>query len=214
MQRPVLVTACLAVAALLGGCGSFLPGHIGGLTTYVSPDDYAQRLCRGVELEAYPACVSQILDYFDEPLADSIPRGQSSSGPFAVAMQGALYLGTYQASPFAGRFRVVSGTNTCRGSYSAFAGFRAPIYDVYCDDGRSGWAETIRDQTGANGIGQLTLTDGTKGDIVFGYLPLGRAKPYPWGDVWSPRPKPYPWDEASTPRPMSAPPPAPKSNFE
>ncbi|WP_295456655.1 hypothetical protein [uncultured Thiodictyon sp.] len=190
MQRPVLVTACLAVAALLGGCGSFLPGHIGGLVTYVSPDDYAERLCRGVELEGYPACVSQVLDYFDGPHADPMPRGHSSSGPFAVAMQGALYLGTYQSSPVAGSFRVASGTNACRGSYSLFGGSRAPLYDVYCDDGRAGWAETVRDQTGANGIGQLTLNDGTKGEIVFGYLPLGRAKPYQWGDVWTPRPKP------------------------
>ena len=27
----------------------------------------------------------------------------------------------------------------------------------------------------------------TKGDIVFGYKPLGRAEPYPFGDVWLPR---------------------------
>ncbi|WP_295386362.1 hypothetical protein [uncultured Thiodictyon sp.] len=187
MQKPVLVTACLTLTALLGGCGSALPGHIGGIVTYVSPDDYAERLCRGVDMESYPACASQVLDYFDVPLAETMPRGHSSSGPFAVAMEGALYLGTYQSNLFAGHFRVVSGSNACRGSYSITRGSRAPLYDVYCEDGRAGWAETIRDQTGANGIGQLTLSDGTKGDIVFGYLPLGRAKPYPWGDVWTPK---------------------------
>lgn len=187
MHRPVLVTACLAVAALLGGCGSFLPGHIGGITTYVSPDDYGERLCRGVDLESYPSCLSHVLDYFEEPHADVVPVGYSTSGPFAVAMEGALYLGTYQSTPFSAQFRVTSGTNSCRGSYNAFAGSRDAIYDVYCDDGRAGWADTIRDQTGRNGIGHLSLSDGTKGEIIFGYVPLGRAKPFPWTDVWTPR---------------------------
>jgi hypothetical protein len=173
------------MASLLGGCGSFLPGHIGGITTYVSPDDYGERLCRQVPLESYPSCLSNVLDYFEQPRADDVP-GHSTAGPFAVAMDGALYLGTYDSTPFAAHFRVSSGVKACHGSYNAFTGSRAALFDVYCDDGRAGWADTIRDQTGRNGIGQLTLSDGTKGDIVFGYVPLGRATPYPWGDVWTP----------------------------
>jgi len=188
MHRPVPAT--LALSALLSGCGSFLPGHIGGIVAYVSPDDYGERLCAHVELESYPSCMSRVLDYFEEPHADDIPAGQSTSGPFAVAMDRTLYLGTYQGGIFRSSFRVVSGTNACRGSYSAYQGSRDAIYDVYCDDGRAGWAATIRDQSGRNGIGQLTLSDGTKGEIVFGYLALGQAKPYPWGDVWRPPARP------------------------
>ena len=188
MHRPVLAT--LSLTTLLSGCGSFLPGHIGGIVTYVSPDDYAERLCAHVELESYPSCMSHVLDYFAEPHADDIPVSQATSGPFAVVMDRALYLGTYQGGPFSSSFRVASGTKACRGSFSAFTGSRDAIYDVYCDDGRAGWAATIRDQTGRNGIGQLTLSDGTKGEIVFGYLALGKAKPYPWADVWLPPAKP------------------------
>jgi hypothetical protein len=186
MHRLVVVT--VPVAALLAGCGTMLPGHIGGITTYVSPDDYGERLCRNLDLESYPSCLSNVLDYFDEPHANVIPRGHSTSGPFAVAMGGALYLGTYDSQPFAGQFRVASGTRSCHGSFNVLKGSRDALYDVYCNDGRAGWADLILDQTGRNGIGQLTLSDGTKGDIIFGYLPLGRATPFPYGDVWTPWP--------------------------
>ena len=187
MHRLVLVTASLGMTMLLGGCGTVLPGHIGGITTYVSPEDYGDRLCRHLPLESYPSCLSSVLDYFEEPHANVIPPGHSTSGPFAVAMDHALYFGTYSANPFVGHFQVSAGAKSCRGSYNAFAGSRDALYDVYCDDGRAGWADIIRDQTGRNGIGQLTLNDGTKGDIIFGYLPLGRATPFPYGDVWTPR---------------------------
>ncbi|AUB83919.1 hypothetical protein [Candidatus Thiodictyon syntrophicum] len=186
MHRPVLATAFLTL--LLSGCGSFLPGHIGGIVTYVSPDDYAERLCAHVDLESYPSCVSHVLDYFEEPKAEDIPVTEVTSGPFAVAMDNQLYLGTYQGGLFRSNFRVTSGHKACRGAYSAYTGSRDAIYDVYCNDGRAGWAATIRDQSGSNGIGQLTLSDGTKGEIIFGYAALGRARPYPWGDVWRPRP--------------------------
>jgi len=154
----------------------------------VSPEDYGDRLCRHLDLDDYPACLSQVLDYFDEPLADDIPPGQSTSGPFAVAMDGGLYMGTYQSlPPFSASFRVSNGPNGCRGSYNGLTGSQDALFDVYCDDGRAGWADIILDTDGRNGIGQLSLNDGTKGDIVFGYKPLGRAEPYPFGDVWLPR---------------------------
>ncbi len=187
MHRSLLVAAPLVLAPFLGGCGTALPGHIGGITTYVSPEDYGERLCGNLDLESYPSCLSHVLDYFEEPHADVLPPGQSTSGPFAVAMQGALYLGTYESTPFSGSFRVAQGGNGCRGSFSVLSGSRDALYDVYCDDGRAGWADLILDQSGRNGIGQLTLNDGTKGEIVFGYLPLGRAEPFPFGDVWTPR---------------------------
>jgi hypothetical protein len=176
------------LAALPAGCGFLMPGHVGGISTFVSPDDYAERLCAHVELESYPSCASNVLDYFEMPRADDIP-GQSTSGPFAVSMDGGLYLGTYDSiPPFVASFRVSNGANGCRGSYNAFQGSRSALFDVYCDDGRAGWADMIRDQGGRNGIGQLTLNDGTKGDIVFGYVPLGQATPFPYTDVWTLRP--------------------------
>jgi len=189
MHSPLNLAAPLALASLLGGCGTTLPGHVGGIATYVSPEDYASRLCGHLDLESYPSCVSQVLDYFEEPHADDIPGGQSKSGPFAVVMQEGLYLGSYDSGLFSASFRVSHGRNTCRGSYSILSGSRDALYDVYCDDGRAGWADIILDQTGRNGIGELTLNDGTKGEIVFGYLPLGRAEPYPFTDVWTKRPK-------------------------
>lgn len=186
MHRTVVVSVSLVLAAGLGGCGSFLPGHVGGIATWVSPDDYAERLCANVDLEAYPSCVSNILDYFEIPRADEIPPNQATSGPFAVVMDRSIYLGHYQWAPFRSSFQVSAGSKTCRGSYDAFNGSRDALYDVYCNDGRAGWAATIHDQTGRNGIGQLHLSDGTKGEIVFGYVALGQATPYPWGDAWRP----------------------------
>jgi hypothetical protein len=188
MHRLILTTIILLLPPLLGGCGTTLPGHIGGIAAYVSAEDYAEKLCSHVDLESYPSCVSNVLDYFEEPRADDIPPEQAVSGPFAVIMERAIYLGTYSSRPFAGQFQVSSGGKSCRGAFDAFAGSRDALYDVYCDDGRAGWADLILDQTGRNGIGQLSLNDGTKGEIIFGYLPLGRALPYPYTNVWTPRP--------------------------
>lgn len=180
--------AVSAWAALSAGCGFLMPGHTGGIFTYVSPEDYGERLCAHVNLEAYPACVSQVLDYFEEPRSDRLPSGYSTSGPFAVAMDNALYMGTYESTPpFAASFRVSNGVKGCRGSYNALKGSQDAVFDVYCDDGRAGWAAIIRDQSGRNGIGQLTLNDGTQGDIVFGHTPLGKAIPFPYTDVFTPR---------------------------
>lgn len=186
--RPCLIGALVVSCLSLSGCGSLLPGHLGGIGTSVSPEDYGDRLCRHLDLEDYPACLSQVLDYFDEPVADEVPASQATSGPFAVAMDGGLYMGTYHSTPpFAANFRVSNGANGCRGSYDGLTGSQDALFDVYCDDGRAGWADIILDVSGRSGIGQLTLNDGTKGDIVFGHRPLGRAEPYPYGDVWFPR---------------------------
>ncbi len=176
------------LAALPAGCGFLMPGHTGGISTFVAPEDYGERLCANVELESYSSCLSNVLDYFEMPRAEDIP-GQSTSGPFAVSMDGGLYLGTYRSTPpFAASFRVSNGPNGCRGSYNVLQGSQDALFDVYCDDGRAGWADIVLDQGGRNGIGQLTLNDGTKGDIVFGYVPLGQATPFAYTDVWTQRP--------------------------
>jgi hypothetical protein len=177
MHRIIPVLAPLVLPLILTGCGYALPGHIGGLVTYVSPEDYGERLCAHVDLELYPACLSQVLDHFGDSRTRAPARYQSGLLPLAVAMDDRLYLGTFDWGPFNSSFSVTSGTKTCRGSYAAFGGSQDALYDVYCNDGRAGWAATIRDQSGHNGIGQLTLTDGTKGEIVFGHRPLGLAEP-------------------------------------
>jgi hypothetical protein len=175
-----------AIAVSVGGCGSLLPGHLGGIATEVSDEDYAERLCGYLDLEQYPACVSELMDRYEQKSADDDP-GHGRTGPFAVIMEGGVYMGTYETYPFSGSFSVSNGENRCRGSFAAATETRDALFDVYCDDGRSGWADIIRATDGRNGIGQITLDDGTKGDIVFGYHATGQAKPYPWGDVWLPK---------------------------
>lgn len=174
------LVAILGLSVLLGGCGAFPPGHQGGISTTVTPQEYGERLCRHLDLEDYPSCLSQVLDYFERPTPDDLPPGHSTSGPFAVLLGGDVYMGRYSSSPFAADFRVSNGRQGCRGSYSAFAGSSDAIFDVHCDDGRSGWADIVLDSDGRNGIGKLALNDGAHGEIVFGYAALGEARPYPY----------------------------------
>jgi hypothetical protein len=179
MSRLVAIIAGLS--ALLGGCVLFPPNHQGGVTTTVSPEDYGQRLCRHLDLEDYAGCLSAVLEYFDQPRADRIAAGHSTSGPIAVMVNEEVYSGKYDSqSPLAANFRVTNGSNTCSGSYNAFTGSADAVFDVYCNDGRSGWADLILAIDGRNGIGRIALDDGSQGDIVFGYTPLGQAEPYPY----------------------------------
>ncbi|NCA69499.1 MAG: hypothetical protein EOM91_05205 [Sphingobacteriia bacterium] len=158
--------------AALAGCALVPPSHVGGIGASIRPMDYAARLCRPVSIEQYPACVSAVLDVFDQPRPNLPPPGHSTSGPFAVILADALYLGEYRSTPFAASFEVSHGTHQCRGAYSALRGSPDAIYDVHCNDGRMGWADVIRASDGRNGIGRFMLDDGTRGDIVFGHLPL------------------------------------------
>lgn len=179
MFRLIVIAAGLSVA--LTGCALLLPNHQGGISTMVSPDEYGDRLCRHLDLEDYAGCMSEVLEYFETPRPDVIPAGHSTSGPIAVMMKEDVYIGQYDSlPPFAASFRVSNDTNACSASYNAAAGSVDAVFDVYCSDGRSGWADIISAIDGRNGIGRLVLDDGSEGDIVFGYLPLGQAKPYPY----------------------------------
>ncbi|MBK1719979.1 hypothetical protein [Thiocystis violacea] len=175
-----LVAIAAGLSTLLGGCVLLPPAHLGGISTKVAPEDYGQRLCGHLDLEDYSACLSQVLEYFETPRSDTIPAGHSTSGPIAVTLDDKVYIGHYDSSPLASSFRVSSGSNTCSGGYSAFAGSVDAVFDVYCNDGRSGWADLILAMDGRNGIGRLALDDGSKGGIVFGYTALGQAAPYPY----------------------------------
>lgn len=169
MARPLLA-ALLSLS--LGACALAPPSHLGGISTNVTPMDYARRLCAPQPLDHYPSCVSAVLDAIDRPRPDIPPPGASTSGPFAVIMDGELYLGEYSSTPFAARFSVSNGSQVCRGAYDVLHGSADALYDVHCDDGRAGWADTIRAHDGRNGIGKIMLDDGTQGDIVFGHVPL------------------------------------------
>lgn len=177
MSRWVMIAG---LSTLLGGCGIFPPNHQGGITASVPPEEYGRRLCTHLEPEEYASCLNQVSAYFDQPRPDDIPVDHVTSGPFAVMMDQQVYVGNYKSSPFDAWFRVSNGRNNCRGSYNAAGGSIDAVYDVYCDDGRSGWADVIRDHGGRNGIGKIALDDGTQGNIVFGYTALGKPDLYPY----------------------------------
>jgi hypothetical protein len=162
-----------SLSLLLGACSLVPPNHLGGISASVSPMDYARRLCAHLDPESYSSCVSEVLDEVDRGQPNRLPPGYSTSGPFAVIMDGDVYIGDYRSSLFMADFRVSNGQHGCRGGYNAFTGSADAVFDVYCDDGRSGWADMIRASDGRNGIGKIALDDGTEGDIVFGHLPLG-----------------------------------------
>lgn len=168
------------LSILVGGCGVMSPRNLGGIATPIEPEDYGQRLCRHLDLEDLSACLSQVRDYFEAPRPDLEPKGPSNAGPFAVLMENDVYLGDYSTALLAARFDVTNGRNRCHGTYNAAATSQDALFDVYCADGRSGWADIILDTDGRNGIGKIMLDDGTRGDIVFGYTALGQATPYPY----------------------------------
>ncbi|NEX19049.1 hypothetical protein G3480_01745 [Thiorhodococcus mannitoliphagus] len=176
-----LVAIAAAASSLIAGCAFLPPNHLGGIATKVTPGEYGDRLCRHLDLEDYAGCVSEVLEYFETPHPNDLPPGHSTSGPIAVMFEEEVYTGHYDsAPPFAASFRVSNGVNACSASYNAGADSRDALFDVYCNDGRSGWADMILAMDGRNGIGKLALDDGSQANIVFGYLPLGQAEPYPY----------------------------------
>jgi hypothetical protein len=141
----------LISSLLVSGCALVPPTHLGGIAATVSPMDYAERLCAPVELESYATCLNEVLDGINLRRNPMAP-GDATSGPFAVILDGDVYLGSYWTAVFAGRFDVSTGSKRCRGEYNAFAGSADAIFDVYCADGRSGWVDLIRSMDGRNGI--------------------------------------------------------------
>lgn len=159
-----------------GLCGIFSgwgtleePDRFQAVYTPVSPAEIGERLCRGVELEDYASCINQTVDYYREASREPPPRGAATAGPFAMELNGRLYLGTYDSDPFSAYFRVADGTSVCRGAYNALAGDTEAVFEVRCDDGRRGTADIVLDRKGRNGIGGVVMDDGTRGDIVFGH---------------------------------------------
>jgi len=156
------------LAVLTAGCASSDDPAAGGIVTRVSAMEYARMICKGVVMEDYATCVNGMLDVYEEPREGSLPPSQTTSGPFLVMVGGRNYYGWYRSQPFVADFRVSDGLTICRGAYNAFTGSTDTVFAVTCDDGRRGTASTVRDMSGANGIGTLSMDNGDQGRIVFG----------------------------------------------
>jgi len=173
----VAASTCIG---LLAGCGGNTPTRDYDLVyTDVEPLEYARILCSGIDMRDRHTCLTSALqhqkemrEYFNahDPNADEV-----IDGPFVVVLRDEIYRGTYVSQPFAAAFTVSNGVNICRGRYNAFAGDTKAIFHVRCDDGATGTANIILDQRGRNGLGEVTMDDGTQGKIVFGYTAVGGA---------------------------------------
>jgi len=166
-MKNVAIFASLGVA-LTAGCASNPDTQEGQLFTWVSSIEYAERICKTVELDDYATCVNRMLAVYQDPNPIEFPPEQGTSGPFMATLNGQNYYGWYRSQPFKADFRASNGRTTCRGGYNAFVGDTAAIFDVRCDDGRTGTADMVLDESGRNGIGTITLSDGRTGDLVFG----------------------------------------------
>ncbi|QIK37504.1 hypothetical protein GWK36_05390 [Caldichromatium japonicum] len=162
------------------------PGYLMPLAQSVSPESFGNHLCRHLDLEDYSGCVSEVMGYFETPIPDDVPYGRNSNaGPIALILGQEIYLGRYDASPFVTSFWVNHGAKHCEGNYDAFAGATQAILEVQCSDGRRGRADLGSALDGRSGIGVLRFADGTRGEIVYGYQPLGQAIPYRYVS-WTP----------------------------
>ena len=166
----------LVCALLLGACSSH-PAKVDYdlLFTDIEPIQYARILCRGIELEDQHTCMTSVMEHYERVRMRDIEPEQAVKGPFVVVLRDDLYRGRYVSNPFSAAFTVSNGRNVCRGRYNAFQGDDEPVFRVTCDDGSRGTARTVRDRAGRNGIGIVEMTDGTRGDIVFGYAAVGGA---------------------------------------
>lgn len=156
-------------------CGIFsgygtaeMPDRAKALYTPVTANEYANMLCERVAIEDYATCMNRVLDHYQRSQHDRPPKGNSTSGPFAMEVAGEVYVGAYVSDPFSASFRVASGAKSCRGSYNALFGDTAPVFKVVCDNGKRGEARIVRDRSGRNGIGYVAMNDGTQGRILFG----------------------------------------------
>ncbi len=172
--RQALLAVPALITGLAAGCAS-KQGQINYdlLFTDVEPIQYARILCRGIPMQDQHSCMTSVLAHYRATRFDEPDPSQVANGPFVVVLGDELYRGTYVSQPFASAFTVSNGYNVCRGRYNAFAGDTKAQFMVRCDDGSTGAAKIILDIDGRNGIGELRLDDGRRGEIVFGYRAVG-----------------------------------------
>jgi hypothetical protein len=164
----------LAAVVLTAGCGgNKAERDYDLLFTDVEPIEYARILCRGIEMQDQHTCMTSVLAHYRSTRYFDPDPSQVTNGPFVVVFDDDLYRGTYVSQPFASAFTVSNGFNICRGRYNAFAGDTRADFAVHCDDGSTGFANIMLDIDGRNGVGELELYDGRRGEIVFGYRAVG-----------------------------------------
>lgn len=174
LQRPRHLALALFAALAAAGCtNNEAQRDYNLLFTQVEPIEYARILCQGIPMEDRHTCMTSVMQYNEANRDRLLSPGETANGPFVMFLDDQLYEGLYVSQPLASAFTVSSAGNVCRGRYNAIDGDREPIFRVRCEDGGQGEATTIRDVTGANGIGRVELTDGRRGRIVFGYAAVG-----------------------------------------
>lgn len=174
--RPVGgATALTLVAALAAGGCAEEKRQVDYNLVYadVPPVEYARILCQHIPMQDRHTCMTSVMQHNEDYRDRRLTPAEVANGPFVMFLDDVLYQGRYVSQPFAAAFTVVSETNVCRGRYNAFAGDEQAVFDVRCDDGGFGEANIVLDRRGANGIGEVTLTDGRRGRIVFGHAAVG-----------------------------------------
>ncbi|MFE8033388.1 hypothetical protein [Thiohalocapsa marina] len=166
------------VLTALPGCSGTAGRHdLSLLYARVEPIEYARILCASVDLQYLHTCLNQLMAHYRavrqdrgrrDRDQDSSSTGNHGEGPLVAILGEDRYSGRYRTTLFTGRFTIDNGRRVCRGRYSAFAGDAEPVYRVTCDDGVRGTARLVLDTRGRDGIGALTLDDGSRADIVFG----------------------------------------------
>jgi len=144
------------------------PERSEALYTPVSLTEYTRYLCSGVDIQDYATCANRVDEFYRGSLDNPVQPGNSTSGPFAVSFENELYVGSYRSDPFSASFRVSSGSNSCKGSYNAIYGDKDAVFRVWCDNGERGKARMVRDRYGRDGIGVITMEDGSQGRVIFG----------------------------------------------
>jgi hypothetical protein len=158
-----------SLCGILSGWGTTVqPYRSEALYTPVTAAEYTRYVCGHIDIEDFATCANRVGRFYRESLDDPIQPGQSTSGPFAVLFDDDLLIGSYRSDPFSASFRVSSESSSCQGSYNAVAGDTDAVFDVWCDSGAKGAARMVRDRYGRDGVGEVTMDDGTKGKIVFG----------------------------------------------
>jgi hypothetical protein len=163
-------------AGMIAGCSSNQPERdFDLLVTRVHPIEYARILCSGIDIEDRHSCMTSVIQHHHAAKHRELTPDEVVNGPFVIVFGGDLYRGNYVSNPFASAFTVSNGYNICRGRFNAFAGDTSPVFRVACDDGSRGRARIVLDTSGRNGLGIAEMSDGMRGDIVFGHAAVGGA---------------------------------------
>jgi hypothetical protein len=158
-----------SVCGIFSGWGTTnLQDRSEALYTPVTVAEYTRYLCGHIDIKDYATCANRIGKFYRDSFDGPTQPGESTSGPFAVLIDDDLLVGSYRSDPFSASFRVSSTRSSCQGSYNAMFGDTDAIFNVWCDSGKRGSARVVRDRYGRDGIGVVTMDDGTKGTIVFG----------------------------------------------